>query len=237
MPLPPELTTLQHRPLLVMSDYDGTLAPIAPRPPEAYPEPGARTALARLLHHPRHRVAVVTGRRISQVQAFLNLPDLTVVGLHGMEWPDAPPPPADRAAIAALARQMPTVHGFRLEDKTYTLAVHYRNVQPEERAGVEARLERVALPAGWEAVNGKLVREYRPEGFGKGRAAQRLAGAHPEHLPVFIGDDATDEEGFAAMRDLGGVAVKVGEGDTLAPLRLDTPADVVELLCAWGVQP
>ena len=234
MPLPPELTGLGRRPLLVMSDYDGTLAPIAPRPPEAYPEPGARAALARLLHHPYHRVAVVTGRRIVQAQAFLNLPDLTVVGLHGMEWPDAPPPPAKRAAIAALARQMPTVHGFRLEDKTYTLAVHYRNVNPEERAGVEARLDRVILPPGWEAVNGKLVREYRPGGFGKGRAVAQLARDNPGHLPVFIGDDATDEEGFAAMLELGGVAVKVGEGATLAPHRLDSPAEVVALLCAWG---
>ncbi|MBB5236064.1 trehalose-phosphatase [Deinococcus budaensis] len=234
MSLPPDLLTLGERPLLVLADYDGTLAPTVPRPEQAWPEPGAREALARLLAAGRHRAAVVTGRRAEQVHAFLNLPDLPVVGLHGMEWPGEDLSTPDPRPLREIAAWLPDVPGLRLEDKGWTLAVHFREVPGEQQAEVEAALAAIPLPPGWEAIAGKKVREFRPGGFGKGRAAGRLAGMHPDHLPVFLGDDVTDEEGFVRLRALGGVTVKVGEGETAAEYRVGSPADVVPLLRAWA---
>ncbi|WP_019586875.1 trehalose-phosphatase [Deinococcus apachensis] len=234
MSLPPDLLTLGGRPLLVLCDYDGTLAPIVSRPEEAWPEPGAREALSRLVAHPRHRAAVVTGRLAEQVHAFLNLSGLPVVGLHGMEWPGEEIAAADHEAIHLIAAQLPDVPGLRLEDKGWTLAVHSREVAGERQAGVEKALDAITLPPGWEMISGKKVREFRPAGFGKGRAVERLARQDPHHLPVFLGDDVTDEEGFLRLRARGGVTIKVGEGETAAEYRVESPAEVVALLRHWG---
>lgn len=234
MTLPPELLTLGKRPLLVICDYDGTLAPIVPRPEEAWPEPGAQEALLALTTQGRHRAAIVTGRLAGQVQAFLNIPALPVIGLHGMEWPGEELADANPEALSLITAQLPAVLGLRLEDKGWTLAVHYREVPGERQAEVEQALARVALPPGWEAIAGKKVREFRPGGFGKGRAVERLARQDPAHLPVFLGDDVTDEEGFERLRGLGGVTVKVGEGETKAEYRVDRPAEVVALLRHWA---
>ncbi|MFC4638187.1 bifunctional alpha,alpha-trehalose-phosphate synthase (UDP-forming)/trehalose-phosphatase [Deinococcus hohokamensis] len=232
--LPEELVSLGARPLLIMCDYDGTLAPIARVPRDADPQPGALEALARLLHHPAHRAAIVTGRRSVQVYGFLPLPDLYVVGLHGMEWPETSPPAPERLVIESLARQFPAAPGLRIEDKRWTVAVHYRNVAPERHAELERQLDRVVVPPGWEVIPGKLVREFRPAGYGKGQAVRTLMAAFPGRLPVYLGDDFTDEEAFEAVNALGGVSVKVGAGPTAAYSRLTSPASVVALLTAWG---
>jgi trehalose 6-phosphate phosphatase len=231
------LADLGGRPLLIVCDYDGTLAPIVRRPEDAAPQPGARDALAALLAHPTHRVAALSGRRAHEVQALLNLPELMVIGLHGMEWPGEPLPAPDTETLRRLARQIPTVPGVRLEDKGWTLAVHFREVEPEAQADVEAALRLVDVPEGWEVVEGKKVREFRPGGFGKGRAVQRLAALFPQHLPVFFGDDVTDEEAFASLRKERGVTVKVGEGDTTAEHRVPDPGAVVSLLRQWTTRP
>ncbi|BDP44212.1 trehalose 6-phosphate phosphatase (plasmid) [Deinococcus aetherius] len=234
MTLPQELLRLGERPLLVLCDYDGTLAPIVARPEEAWPEPGAREALERLLAHPRHCAAVLTGRRATEVHAFLNLPDFSVIGLHGMEWPGEAAAPPDTDAVRRITAQLPDVPGLRLEDKGWTLAVHYREVPELLQAGVEARLAEIALPVGWELMAGKKVREFRPGGFGKGRAVQRLARRFPNHLPVFLGDDVTDEEAFEALRGEDGLTIKVGDGPTLAEHQVEGPGQVVALLERWA---
>ena len=232
MSVPSGLLALGARPLLVVLDYDGTLAPIVARPEDARPQPGAPEALARLVE--RHAVAVLTGRRSQDVRAFLALPDLTVVGLHGMEWPGEQSVPADRATVEGIVASLPQFEGRRLEDKGATLAVHYRATPEELAPGVEAALAAVPVPPGWNVVAGKKVREFRPAGFGKGQALDRLARSHPRRHPVFVGDDVTDEEGFETIRRLGGVGIKVGDGATLAAHRVGSPADVVRLIEGWA---
>ncbi|WP_278913878.1 trehalose-phosphatase [Deinococcus wulumuqiensis] len=232
--LPGELLRLEDRPLLILCDYDGTLAPIARVPRDADPQPGALQALSGLLHHPRHRVAVVTGRRSAQVYSFLPLPDLTVVGLHGMEWSGQAPPAPQREVLERLARQFPSARGVRVEDKRWTVAVHYRNVAPAEQASVQRALDQVPLESGWERIEGKAVREFRPSGYGKGRAVRALMDGAPGWYPIFIGDDTTDEEAFLAVNAAGGLSVKVGTGETAAQVRLHDPAAVVALLSAWA---
>ncbi|THF87123.1 bifunctional alpha,alpha-trehalose-phosphate synthase (UDP-forming)/trehalose-phosphatase [Deinococcus sp. KSM4-11] len=238
--LPAPLLALGTRPLLIMCDYDGTLAPIAARPRDADPQAGAYEALAALLHHPAHHPVVVTGRRSVQVYGYLPLPDLPVIGLHGMEWLGRTPDAPQRGVIEALAHHFPIEPGVRVEDKRWTVAVHYRNVPTNRQEVVQQHLETVPLPPGWERIAGKLVREFRPQGYGKGRAVTTLMAAHPDLHPVFIGDDDTDEEAFAVVNAVGGTSVKVGAGTTVAHHFLDRPANVTALLTAWshtGVTP
>jgi trehalose 6-phosphate phosphatase len=231
--LPGALLALARQPLLVVLDYDGTLAPIVQRPQDAVPQPGAKAALARLVGA-GHRVAVLTGRRAAEVTEFLQWPELETVGLHGMEWPGEEVQAADAAALEALSASLPDFPGRRLEDKGRTLAVHFREAPEEQHDAIEAALDEVSLQEGWEVVKGKKVREFRPTGFGKGRALRRLASERPGLHPVFIGDDVTDEEGFEAVNGLGGTSIKVGEGATLARHRLSGPGEVVALLNAWA---
>ena len=234
MSLGAPLLALRERPLLVICDYDGTLAPIVARPEDAAPEPGAPEALSALFAGGPHRAAVVTGRRVEEAAAFLNVTGLLVVGLHGMEWPGETLRPPDTAALRVLQGALPDMPGMRLEEKGWTLAVHYREVPEPEQPALESALARVPVPPGWEVITGKKVREFRPSGHGKGRAALRLAAQFPDHLPVFLGDDVTDEEAFLVLRERGGVTIKVGEGQTAAEHRLASPAEVVTLLRAWA---
>lgn len=237
MNLHASLLALRERPLLVICDYDGTLAPIVARPEDAVPEPGAPEALTGLLAGGRHRAAVVTGRRVAEAAGFLNVPELLVVGLHGMEWPGEELHPPDTAALQIIRAALPDAPGLRMEEKGWTLAVHYREVPEPDQATVESALSGVPVPPEWEVIAGKKVREFRPSGHGKGRAALRLAAQFPGHLPVFLGDDVTDEEAFTALRQCSGVTVKVGEGQTAAEHRVASPAEVVLLLRAWAEHP
>ncbi|RIH88985.1 trehalose-phosphatase [Calidithermus roseus] len=232
--IPEELALLAHRPLLVICDYDGTLAPMAIHPSQAFPQRGAREALRALQEHPERQIVVLTGRRAREVVDFLELPRLRVIGLHGLEWPGRPEPPRDREAIRLIVSRLPQVEGLWLEDKGWTLAVHYRDTPESQQLKAAQLLAAVPLPAGWEAMPGKKVCEYRPIGYGKGWAVEQLALEHPSHHPVFIGDDRTDEEAFAAVLRLGGTAVKVGGGESLAPYRLGNSLEVVELLSLWA---
>lgn len=228
------LQQLGSKPLLILSDYDGTLAPIVDNPQEAYPAPGVVKALSDLHYHSPHRVWVVSGRLASEVRTLLKLGELSVVGLHGLDWPGEPRPNPDRSGLQAIGSQLVGIEGLLLEDKGWTLAAHYRTLPEELHDQIEARLARVELPQGWEMLKGKKVREFRPKGYGKGAAITRLVQQSPGHHPVFLGDDQTDEEGFEVLNALGGTTVKVGEGQSLARHRLPDSQAVYGLLNTWS---
>lgn len=88
------------------------------------------------------------------------------------------------------------------------------------------------LPDVLDAIWGKKVVELRPDGLTKGTAVRRIADQHPDHVPVYLGDDVTDEDAFAALQDMdrNAVSVKVGPGDTRADARLDGPDAVMDYL-------
>jgi trehalose 6-phosphate phosphatase len=161
---------------------------------------------------------VISGRTIADVDRILDGAVATVAGVHGLErrFGDgrvrraAPSPalPAARAAFDPLARTWP---GVRVEDKGLSLAVHYR-AAPEALEAVRAVVESLAAAGGLTPQWGQMVAELRTPGPDKGDALTAFMAESPfvGARPVFVGDDLTDEHGFAAAAAAGGLGVLVG---------------------------
>ena len=220
---------------LFFLDYDGTLAPIVEDPAAAVPHPDA-PELLRVLDA-RYPLWIVTGRDLQALSSFLDRP-YRAIGLHGAQEGIVGRKTKNlmsEAAADALRRfrqSVPSIDGLRVEAKDQSFAVHYRGVGDE--AGAKARLEAwlADLPSVLDAIWGKKVVELRPKGLTKGTAVRRIAEKHPDHVPVYLGDDVTDEDAFAALQELGRetVTIKVGDDDTRAADRLDGPDDVMDYL-------
>ncbi len=222
------------RPLLFL-DYDGTLAPLVDDPEKAVPHPAVPDLLAALAE--AHEVVVVTGRDLAALGRLLGL-RLPAVGLHGAEegWADGTverrAAEAHAAALAALRAGVPDAEGVVVEDKGAAFAVHYRHAPDWDAARTALEAWAEAVPAGLVPIWGKAVVELRAEGVSKGTAVARIAAAHPDRTPVYLGDDVTDEDAFRALQALRQptVTVKVGEGETVAGHRLGGVEDVVAYL-------
>ncbi|MBM4257634.1 MAG: trehalose-phosphatase [Deltaproteobacteria bacterium] len=200
-------------------DYDGTLAPIATRPEDSRPTDALLKLLTALVNRPNMTVAIVSGRSLADLRGLLPLPKLVYVGTHGCEVGTANgetrllvPGGVVSLAIARLRQDIaPTLvdaPGLFLEDKRYALALHYRLAQPQDTWAIDAFLAAVReyqrKGITLEVIHGKKVIEVRPVGSNKGKAVQfLLAGEHANTLPIYIGDDITDEEAFTALSERG----------------------------------
>jgi len=234
----------RNRPLLVFLDYDGTLCPIVSRPEDAQLAPSMREALAHLAA--RHRVGVVSGRSLADLRARVGLSDLWYAGNHGFEWTMPPSPTVHReageahlAALAAVAAQLGTalagIRGVILEDKRYSLSIHYRLVAAGEVDTVIGAVHAAAAGRPELRVRGgKCVVEVLPSiDWHKGRAVRRLveAAALPGAVPIFIGDDVTDEDAFRELSGDGvGVLVSAEPRPTDAGYRLRDVGEVERFL-------
>ncbi len=214
-------------------DFDGTLVEIGPDPDAITLPPATAEDLARLAARLGGALAVISGRDLRDLAR--RTPDaLWRLGGHGLEAlaPGAAPPPAPApppAAVLGPLRAAVAAHpGTRLELKGPVAALHYR-AAPEAEAACQAAA-RVAAQAVPDHVvqAGKRVVEVKPAAASKGAALRRMMAAPPfaGRRPVMLGDDATDEDAMRAALDLGGLAVKVGAGDSVAPLRAASPAAV-----------
>jgi trehalose 6-phosphate phosphatase len=218
-------------------DFDGTLAPLQPRPENVWLDDPTRRTLSRLARSPRFRVWIVTGRRRADVRARVRVRGIRYLGLHGWEGRRATPIATEsREAIACakswLAGLMLSVPGVWLEDKGITLAIHYQSVaEPgvrQARMFVQGVLGSFADSL--QLIRGKKVWELAPRELGdKGLAVSSELCAAGPFMPVYIGDDRMDESAFAALHD--GVTVRVG-GDcrTLAGYRLSSVEQVHRFL-------
>lgn len=215
-------------------DFDGTLVDIAPQP-EAVKVP---VAMLHTLHALQRELggalAVISGRPIAQLDAFLAPLKLPMAGVHGTERRNAqgeltlqPTYSLEhvwRAAEALAARH----HELRVEHKRGSIALHYRQapeLEPQCRAAME---EAVAQSPGLSLLAGKMVLEAKPDGASKGLAIEAFLREPPfaGRVPVFVGDDVTDEVGFSAVQKGGGLGVKIGPGSTVAWQRLSGPAEL-----------
>ncbi|GAB4179545.1 MAG: trehalose-phosphatase [Rhodocyclaceae bacterium] len=212
-------------------DIDGTLLEIAQTPSGVRADGVLVAMIARLRACAGGAVALISGRRIADVDALF--PDLggPIAGQHGMERRDArgalhrhAPEGVDWARLRAeVDAAMADKPGLLIEDKGLTLAVHYRQA-PGLRGHVARVLGSLVAQAGGalELQQGKCVMELKPAGRDKGTAIAEFMEEAPfrGRLPVFIGDDVTDEYGFVIANSLGGSSVKVGPGKTAARSRL-----------------
>ncbi len=223
-------------------DFDGTVVEIAPTPDAVRVQEPLPSLLVALREALGGAVAIVTGRPIAQIDAFLGAAVPAVAGLHGLEKRTAdgatvsPPSPNDelsglRALLEDFAATRP---GVLVENKKHSLALHYR-LDPSLKHACGEVLNAVLNRdlEGWEIVEGKMVFEIRPRGFTKGTAIEAFMGEAPflGRTPVFCGDDTTDEDGFAAVNARGGVSVLVGDRSaTRAAVRVDTVGELLDWL-------
>lgn len=240
-------TRLATSPRTILLDYDGTLAPFVPQGMRAPPYPGIPELVGRLMHCPRTRVALVSGRPAELVASLMGLdPAPEIWGCHGLEHQDARgvlsrtalAPGLQEGLDAAEAWAEARRHSGYLEYKPGCLALHVRGL-PKAKADfllkdTAAAWKDIAARAPLElhAFDGGL--ELRPRGVHKGHAVAAMRkDAGPDHVFLYLGDDKTDEDAFRALSP-GDVAVLVrGEyRPTAAAWWLQPPGELLDFLQA-----
>src|ERR1700733_718649 len=226
----------------LLLDIDGTLLDLAPTPREVWVPPGLAKTMNRLLQRTSGALALVSGRSLNDIDLIFAPVEFPAVGGHGAEMrittenesvaTHAPPMDKElKKRLAAIAQLSP---GILLEDKGYSLALHYRLAPHAEKAIYEAvSLIRADLPnAPIEVLPGKCVCEIKHAGFNKATGVRELMKSEPfkGRRPFFIGDDVTDETVFAIMPDMDGLAFSVGRRAKGVAGHFDAPDDVRQFL-------
>jgi trehalose 6-phosphate phosphatase len=227
-------------------DFDGTLAEIALRPDAVQVAPGLVDTLERLRERLGGALAIVTGRPVSVIDGFLAPARLDAAGLHGVErrvdghlvGGRAEDHPDLRRQVERLQAESAALANVLIEDKGASVAVHWRLASPEDAGRAEAVVKAAAdaLGGAYRLQLGKAVGEIVPAQATKAHAIRAFLEQAPYagRRPVFFGDDRTDEIAFASVNEDGGIAVRVGDGDTVAGRRLPDPAAVRALLRDWA---
>ena len=227
MTAPDRKLRLSARDAAVFLDIDGTLLGFKDRPEDVVADSGLLDLLERLREATGGALALNSGRRLTDIDRIVAPLVLTAAGTHGAELrlPDG-----GMRAVAAntLDAVREPLRGFveahpgaMLEDKGAAIGLHYR-LAPTMGELIVGFLDELLPPHGLEVQHGKLVADVKSPTSDKGRAITALMG-HPPfagRTPLFIGDDLTDEKGFAVVNAVGGVSVKVGEGQSCAGERL-----------------
>jgi trehalose 6-phosphate phosphatase len=237
VPRPHTLPPIARAALLL--DLDGTLLDIAPTPDAVELPPGLIASLRALRDRLDGALAVISGRPVEQIEALLPDTVQAIAGEHGgairhtpgeaLERFDLPTPP--EAWFAAGARIVAAHPGALLERKVHGFVLHYRAAPALGPALGEALAALVEGSDRFVMVPARKAWELRPRGADKGMAVDALMRRPPfaGRVPVFIGDDVTDEDGMAAARRLGGVGLRVADAfGTAAGVRAWLQAAAVE---------
>jgi trehalose 6-phosphate phosphatase len=223
--------------LAILLDIDGTILDIAPTPREVFVPHALRETLARLSQRVQGALAFVSGRPVSEIDLIFSPLQLPAIGGHGAELrlvageAAAPPrlPPLDaklKRRFAAIAEAGP---GIILEDKGYSLALHYRLAPDKERIVHETAAKiAAAVGSGIELLPGKLVLEIKQSGVTKATAVRELMTQPPfqGRRPLFIGDDVTDFPVFDIIPEYRGIGISVGRKVVGVDNCMERPADV-----------
>jgi len=195
-------------------DFDGTLVDIAPMPDAVRVEAGLPHTLDALRQRLGGALAIVSGRRIESLDAFLAPIVFDAAGLHGAEiraggrMLERPASDHDalRAAATSLRERLRAWPGAFVEDKEQTLAVHWR-LAPQAGPALTCMMEETlaGLGAGWRLQAGKAVAEILPAWADKGAAVETLLDtpAYRGRTPIFFGDDKTDEDAIRIVQARG----------------------------------
>ncbi|MEO7399407.1 MAG: trehalose-phosphatase [Polaromonas sp.] len=218
-------------------DFDGTLVELAAQPELVQVPAGLTRTLTALRAQLNDALALVSGRGLPDLDGFLAPLLLPAAGEHGAQRRMAAgrlvsAPAADMQRVLQAAEGLLLRHaGLRLERKSRALSLHYRHAPELENLCLRVMQGAVERSAGFELMQGKLVIDVKPLGFSKGTAIAAFMEEAPfaGRMPLFAGDDVTDEAGFEAVQRMGGQAVKVGPGPTAARYRCAS----VARLAAW----
>jgi trehalose-phosphatase len=232
--------------LFLLLDYDGTLTPIVARPEQAACPPGVKSLLEKLRDSRRALVAIISGRALEDLKEKVGVSGITYVGNHGLEMEN--PAGVHRKNLSpqrqeelrqiriSLEARLKPIPGIHFEDKGPILTVHYRNAPRESSPQVQGAVQEVleSYPNRWQFSTGKKIFEIRPRiDFDKGKTLNELLHRfpHTKLLPVYLGDDESDEDAFLAIHGRG-IPVLVGPGtvSSAAPYFLRDPSEVLEFL-------
>jgi len=232
--------------LFLFLDYDGTLTPIVSRPELAHCPPEVRDHLGKLRSLPGVYLAIISGRSLRDLRAKVKVSGIVYVGNHGLEIENSDgryqiylstAQIKDLKRIAQnLQNSLKKIPGILFEEKGPTLSVHYRNVSQKFIARIPQVLkeELQQWRNRWKMTSGKMVWEIRPNiDFHKGKAVREILNTFPSQglLPIYLGDDQTDEDAFRVLKGQG-ISVFVGPGciPSEADFFLQSPDEVQEFL-------
>lgn len=220
-------------------DVDGTLAAIQSRPDAVFIPEQVVDQLQQLSALSQGALALVSGRPIEQLDALAAPWRGPAAGVHGAERRDADgkkqrislPVEVEQELRTELQNAMALWPGTQLEIKGMAFALHYRQAMQHEQDVMRLAEQSVKRFPGLALQPGKCVVEIKPLGIDKGAAIRDFMQQAPfaGRIPVFIGDDLTDEKGFLAVNAMQGISIKVGEGSTQARYRLNN----VEAVYGW----
>lgn len=232
------------RPVVLLFDYDGTLAPFVDRPEDARAPDATLHLLAQLARVERLAVGIVSGRMLDDVRRMVGLDGLYYAGTNGLEMDlrgakyAHPRAAASRAridkAIAALQPLLNDHAGARIEDKRFGLTVHYRHLDESRHDDFHAQAwDRLSAQPGLRVLRGPLAIEVIPElGCNKGTALRTIVesvGGAP--IPFYAGDEANDADALQAAAELHGIGVGVGpRAPDVAQHRLADPQALQDVL-------
>ncbi|MDD9911055.1 MAG: trehalose-phosphatase [Ahrensia sp.] len=231
------MISLPDKPALFL-DFDGTLVGFA-HTPNGVDVPDRLVPLLRKLHRNHESaLAFVTGRAIDNLDELIGTSEFDAVGVHGAEWRiggaavevvEGAPFEVERDAMRAFAAQH---DGVVLQEKSAGFTLHFRQAPEIEETARLAIFDAFAGREDFEIMSGAMMWEARRSGVHKGVGIERLLAQAPYagRVPIFIGDDVTDEDGHRAVNAVGGVSIKVGNGETCADHRLGDVDSVYEFL-------
>lgn len=242
-----------QRSIMLLCDYDGTLTPIVDRPELAVMSEEMHKAFDRLVGRKQFILGIISGRALADIKERVNINGLIYAGNHGFEI-EGPGlkfihPLADeltsvlRLISQVLHKAFKNMRGVIVEDKGMTVSVHYRLVADAELPELHSKFESIVMGARAmgkiRTTDGKKVHEIRPAiAWDKGKAVNLIIEKYiPQQrrknlLPVYIGDDRTDEDAFKVINQYGGISILVGkEGQaSAAKYYLNSPEEVGTLL-------
>lgn len=202
-------------------DYDGTLVSFKDRPQDVVTPQEVKTVLTRLLENPKFRVFIVSGRVLYEIKQLLNINGLSFVALHGLEielsngkkffWKQAENIRSILEEIKEKTlKDFKNEKGVHIENKKFTLAFHYRLLPNEKIKKTVEKFEniikKIDINNMLNMIHGAKVVEIRPKGWDKGKAVELIlnnVAKSKNYLPIYIGDDTTDEDAFKQIEKQG----------------------------------
>jgi trehalose 6-phosphate phosphatase len=236
--LPAEMLKFDLNRTAILLDVDGTLLDIAPTPLEVHVPPQLRDALYALRQQLDGAIAFISGRPVAELDRIFDPLRLSAVGGHGAEIRFLPKGEIRRSRIAMLDEEIRADFaqigkigkGIIVEDKGYSLAIHYRQA-PEYGDEIMKNVAAICKNErcdSLEVLPGKLVIEIKPGGYDKGTGLREMMATEifKGRRPIFIGDDVTDNAAFAALQEFDGTGFSVGGIVKGATFNFDGPQDV-----------